>query len=493
MFQPETVKAGTYDNAYSFYQNYQNEMVFIPGAYNQGEIYYATKAKKDESAGIKYQTIGWQVRIFNSEQSLVETVYYKLGGVHMSSIDVRVVNGYEYCLYRVTLENLKSRLSQAGLRALENSNSNIIFDACTTTKIKGVLQGGMTDKGPEWGLVYTTYNGIVNAQKWTDATKETLKSYYNKTVDGLYYDVYVLQGTGISQVYGAGRYCFGTQVTVYATPKEGYHFLGWRGSHSSQKQCFSFVVYGNPVLLVADGEENRYKIEYDANGGQGVIPSQTYSYNQIITLPSSGFLLDGYALSGWSTIQKEVVKQYLKGESVSIKEVVHEFELQNKNNAIIRLFARWDKGPIIQADTIYVSLKEATSGKITEDWISQRIEAYDEEDGKIPYGKNKNNSFFIEDFSSTDFTNAQYESIFEKKLLAMDSGGNITTKNIPIYIVDTREYSADEFHGRVRFISKKYFKDESGNFIEEEKGGLKNSSIWRQKKEYQMLLEEVFQ
>ena len=130
-FQPESIKASVYDNAYTFYQTYGNNMTFQAGSNMQGEIYYATKAKKDEHTGIKYTTIGWKVRVFRNTGTLVETLYYKLGGNNMSSVDSCAVNGYEYCLYRVTLDNLKSRLTEEGRNALNHPDCNIVFDACT--------------------------------------------------------------------------------------------------------------------------------------------------------------------------------------------------------------------------------------------------------------------------------------------------------------------------------------------------------------------------
>ena len=254
VFPPEFVKAGEYDDAYTFYQMHGNEMKFLPGAENQGELYYATKAKKDVNAGTKYITLGWKIRIFHADGTLADTLYYTLGGTNMKTVDTSIVNDYEYCLYRVTLTNMKERMSAAGLQALSNSNCSIVFDACTTTKSNGVLQGGMTDTGPSWGSVYTTYDGIVHAQEWSEETKETLKSYYNKTVEGLFFDVILEKGNGIRQVTGAGRYCFGTMVTVSAEVEEGYHFVNWTGNHGSFYKSFSFVLCGSDVTLTAHAE-----------------------------------------------------------------------------------------------------------------------------------------------------------------------------------------------------------------------------------------------
>lgn len=491
-FYPQTAKAGEFDNAYTFYQKHGSEMSFLPGSNNQGEIYYATKAKKNDNTSIKYTTIGWKIRVLNSDGGLVQTLYCKLGGKYMTSIDVRVINGYEYCLYKVTLKDIKGRLSSAGLRALENPNSNIIFDACTTTKIKGVVQGGMTDTGPSWGKVYTTYNGIVNAQNWSSATKETLKSYYNKKVVGLYYNVSLNKGVGIASVSGEGRYCFGTTVTVKAQAADGYHFLNWTGSNTSTNEAFSFVLYGKDVKLNANAAENSYNIVFDSAGGTGSIPKQQLKYSQKLVLPSQGISNDGASLSGWKTSKDENALCFLKGQSFFLKELVNYLNLQRKNGATIVLYASWDKGPMIIADDVYVSLQDVMNGKLTENFFSKRAFAIDTEDGIIPYGINKNTAFLIENYDVNEFKKFRDGTAVTKTFLALDSAGNITRKNFNIYIVETQIYPSSMFTGKVRFISKKYYKDEKGNFISEAMGGLQEKSIWRLECDYQEILDRLF-
>ena len=488
----EQVQAGVYDDAYSYYQSYGNEMRFLPGVKNEGEIYYATKGKKNTSAGIRYTTIGWKVRVFNASGAVVDTVYYKLGGSHMTEIDARTINGYEYCLYRVTLANLKERLSQAGLEALKHPDCNIVFDACISVRENGELQGGMTDMGPSSGEVHTTYNGIVSAAPWSDATKESLHSYYNKTVEGLFYEVKLTQGTGIRQASGAGRYCFGTTVTVMAECEAGYHFAGWMGSKESDNQNYSFVLYGNDVSLTANARENSYRIVYDAGGGTGNIPEQKLCYNDILFLPQSGVRMEASTLSGWQLLADQALR-YAVGQQVRISNLVKHLGLEKTDGAEIVIQAMWDEGPLIRTEEIYVSLEDALAGRITENWLARKAEAYDVEDGEIPYGKNEDTAFFMENYQASDFTELQEEARVSKTFLAEDSAGNITEKDILIHIIETKVYTEDEIFGRVRFISAKYFWDEHKNLICEEEGGLAEDSIWRWDAEYKALLEKLFE
>ena len=468
-------------------------MSFVPGVKNEGEIYYATKGKKNVSSGIRYTTIGWKVRVFNPAGALVETLYYKLGGSNMTAVDVRTVDGYEYCLYRVTLANLKSRLSATGLETLQRPNCNIVFDACISVKKNGAIQGGMTDLGPNWGNVYTTYNGILYAEDWSSATKESLSTYYNKTVKGLFYEVVLEKGTGIQSVSGAGKYCFGTTVTVQAECGEGYQFSNWTGDITSANQKYSFVLYGNDVHLTAKAKENRYRIVFHASGGQGSIPEQWLSYHGKLQLPQAGIFKDGSKLSGWFTSGSNTEFTYAAGEKVNMKDLVKQIGLQKSDGATIIFSASWDEGPHIKTEEIYVSFTDAVNGKITEDWLAKKANAYDLEDGEIPYGKNKNTSFFMENYQTSDFTELQKEGSVTKTFLAVDSAGNTTRKEVLVHIVDTSIYPKEKIFGRVRFISDKYFWDEEKNLISEEMGGLEEDSIWRWNEAYRGLLEKLFQ
>ena len=71
-----------------------------------------------------------------------------------------------------------------------------------------------------------------------------------------------------------------------------------------------------------------------------------------------------------------------------------------------------------------------------------------------------------------------------------DSFGNIVTKTITVYVVDTAvEESPNKKY--VRFISSRFYKDEDGNLLEPEKGGLELNSVWRENANYSSLLESV--
>ena len=96
-------------------------------------------------------------------------------------------------------------------------------------------------------------------------------------------------------------------------------------------------------------------------------------------------------------------------------------------------------------------------------------------------------------YQASKYTKLQKEEVVIETFFARDSAGNTTRKIVEVHILDTQMYPADKFTGKVRFISKKYFKDENGNLISEMLGGLAEDSVWRLDDTYRTLLEQLFQ
>ena len=337
--KPEEVKANTvFTNAYMYYSIAGNVMNFIPGDNLQGEIYYATKAKKAVNSGILYTTIGWQVVVHDSYGYPIEVIYYQMGGSNMVLINVVEVDGYEYCLYKISLPNIKARMSQGALAALNTANSFISFNACTTTKINGVVQGGVTDYGPAWGVVYTTYEGIANAQSWSAETLQTLYSYYNKPVYGMFYSVTITAGEGIARVSGAGSYCYGATATISATPATGYEFSHWEGATTTSKQTHSFVMTNANVSYKAVARPAAVQVNFYRGDETQNKPTATVKYQCGIsgqTLPNYNWKKAGYHQVGWSTKRNASVSEY------SMKQPVVDNWIR-ANYPSLNLYAVWE-------------------------------------------------------------------------------------------------------------------------------------------------------
>lgn len=575
VFYPHNVIASQYTDAYAFYEQNGNIMKFVPSTDTDGNIYYATKGKKGYNVSTLYSTIGWKVSVKHNNGSVLQTMYFKLGGKYMQTVDTSESKGYQYSLYSVRLDSIKSRMNSSSKKALEQGECMLIFDACIAVKKRGVLQGAMNDNGATSGTVHMTYNGIVKAAPWSSATKTALAAYYNRSVVGLFSTLTLNKDEGIATVKGAGTYCYGTVITIDATPLEGYTFAGWSGSHNysttkntitmgntdislkatsklssllvtyfqnlnandTKTEQQTFLYGGNPqnfknfgwkregyyqmgwalkreakkadyaitnsvsdkwilkhlpkVNLYAVWNVNQYKIVFDANGGSGMMHAIDSDYAREVTLPENSFTYNNGIFLGWSISPLNVKPDYTANQNIKVKELAENAKVVHSNHAEIKLYAIWDNAPAIAAEDIYVSLQDAKDGKITETLLASYAKAMDTEDGDIVYGSHERTSFLIEDYEEGRFSKLEKEEQIKLTFCAKDSSGNICRREITVFVVDTDLYKEAEVRGKVRFISKKYYKDKSGNFVTEESGGLMQDSIWKTGI-YQEILDALF-
>ena len=130
-------------------------------------------------------------------------------------------------------------------------------------------------------------------------------------------------------------------VVHYGTPtklrkcsfsKEGYFFGGWRAQRDCDGKYIGYRV-GEKDYGWVDGEEvlnylpyydeetvsetvrygnlklsaiwinEKYGIEFDTDGGEGSMEPMTVAYNEVFTVPESGFSKEGYVFDGFSAIR----------------------------------------------------------------------------------------------------------------------------------------------------------------------------------------------
>lgn len=151
----------------------------------------------------------------------------------------------------------------------------------------------------------------------------------------------------------------------------------------------------------------------------------------------------------------------------------------------INMYAVWDEYPQIQASDLYIPLADAQNGILTEEYLlnlavatDKELESDENKKGILKHGKDEKNntSFTILDYQLSEFEGAESEMSLTVTYRAEDKVGNITTKQVTVYLVDTagKEYDT----GKVRFISAEYIDT------------LAENSIWRTEK-YAQKLEKV--
>ena len=127
----------------------------------------------------------------------------------------------------------------------------------------------------------------------------------------------LFDGNGGSGSMSAKTFTTGTSTALSANSfsKAGYSFGGWATApdglvvYANSQSVKDIAQDGESITLYAVWNANAYNIAFNANGGVGAMPSQTYTYDAApVPLPWNKFTYKGHVFKGWSTTAKgEVV------------------------------------------------------------------------------------------------------------------------------------------------------------------------------------------
>lgn len=494
---PVQVRANTFDNAYTYYNLYGDGVKFWESGRSDGDICYATKANVT-SASIRFRTLGWKATVRNEGGSTLQTIYFKLGGSYLKYVDSRVVSGYEYNLYMMSLSTLKGRMNAKTKEALEAGQCTITLDACMTTVRNNVVQGSMTDGGSFSGSVYTTYDGIANAAGWSENGKASLHSYYDKEVDNLFFDIKVGKTEGIKSVSGGGHYLYGTKVTVSAVLKKGYTFDGWKGLKSGKALDLSFYVNASgTVTAYAAGIELDIVYHRNRTSLDATTVEQHVVYGEgSPVLKGAVWKKDGKKPLGWALSQGATEPNYdLKADITSAWIIKHAPQ--------VHLYAVWEE----ETDSGGTTGGGGTTGSTLTPDPNPDPEPLPnpDPDPEPPY---------VPDPEPLPDPDPPYvpDPDPEPPYVPDPNPGPDPDPTLP-YVADpdpdpTPPYVPDPDPDpippsdedlppaepvQMRFISQKYFEDESGNLVSRIDGGLEADSRWAVDTSLRSLLRHVLQ
>ncbi len=141
---------------------------------------------------------------------------------------------------------------------------------------------------------------------------------------------------------------FGVEKALTASKlsRNGYAFLGWATAKAATEPEFydkqvvvDLAEEGQTlVTLYAVWRANTYYVEFDANGGEGTMPVQTFTYGTAQTLTANTFTKNGYTFKGWAKSSTTGTVAYTDGKSVK--------NLTQNDGATITLYAVWEKNPV---------------------------------------------------------------------------------------------------------------------------------------------------
>lgn len=398
--------ATSYTNAKEFYESTASNGQSFHAEVLNGTIYYATCAKLAQStSSLHYSTIGFDITLSGNGHNVSFAVERTDGSMKQIGEAVQS-NGNEYILYRISDTTLFE------LATLSNpSETNYIFeapyiqvtmDAILITKKGATVSGGISEDGKgglnQWGTIYR----LKNSSDLSD-----LKSIFTGHLFNSYYDIeselpnYQLQIRYHTQGYNSTSSTVATvgdgysiqdyllfqseeayiqrqrvlQRTTLLNPssvflkKEGYHLDPGREWITADRRVFSINTEYMPctidpivgqqnhgITLYANWQPNTYTVTYHPNGGNGVVPSNSFTFDQSDYLRANTFTKTGYYLESgaeWNT------KPDGSGTSYGSEELV--INLDSEQDKEFVLYANWK--PI--SVSIQTEKKEGTGGTDT--------------------------------------------------------------------------------------------------------------------------------
>ena len=109
------------------------------------------------------------------------------------------------------------------------------------------------------------------------------------------------EGTMANQTFSVGQ---SQTLTANTFTRDGYSFTGWNtkadgtGTSYSDQQKISLT---DNITLYAQWKTTANIVHFDANGGEGTMADQTFTYGEAQTLTANTFHRDGYSFTGWNT------------------------------------------------------------------------------------------------------------------------------------------------------------------------------------------------
>ena len=177
----------------------------------------------------------------------------------------------------------------------------VVSVTCDPQQVQ-VTGGGTYPYGSEVTLTATPNEGYAFTQ-WSDGNKDNPRK-VTVTADATYTAEFALQNYVVSatcdpqqgQVTGGGTYPYGSEVTLTATPNEGYAFTQWSDGNKDNPRK---VTVTNDATYTAEFALQTYVVSVTCDPQQGqVTGGGTYLYGSEVTL--TAVPNDGYTFKQWS-------------------------------------------------------------------------------------------------------------------------------------------------------------------------------------------------
>ena len=127
----------------------------------------------------------------------------------------------------------------------------------------------------------------------------------------------------VSNGTGSGSFVEGSTTTVTAAAKTGYTFASWSGADadlgllaSATSASTTLTIPSRDVAYEATYTPNTYTVKFNANGGSGSMPVESFTYDVSKALTANAFTRNGWNFLGWAESASATTAKYSNGQSV---------------------------------------------------------------------------------------------------------------------------------------------------------------------------------
>ena len=253
------------------------------GCYSEGE-----EIELKAEANLGYRFVNWTID--GTEVSKQATFDYT-----MSAGDVTIVANFEKLSYKLTVQSNDSKAGTVTGGGTYEYGSEVTLKA---TPNEGYRFVNWTVDGKEVSKDQTFTYQI--PAKNVEIVANFEKQSYELTVQS--------SDSKAGTVTGGGTYEYGSEVTLKATPNEGYRFVNWTvdGKEVSKDQTFTYQIPAKNVEIVANFEKLSYKLTVQASDNKAgtVTGSGTYAFGSEVQLKATPN--EGYRFVNWTVDGDEV-------------------------------------------------------------------------------------------------------------------------------------------------------------------------------------------
>lgn len=122
---------------------------------------------------------------------------------------------------------------------------------------------------------------------------------------------------------GSGSFAQGSSAPLVAAGKTGYTFTSWSGSDadvallsSATSASTTLTIPPRDVAYEATYTPNTYTVKFNANGGSGSMPVESFTYDVSKALTANAFTRNGWTFLGWAESADATAAKYTNGQSV---------------------------------------------------------------------------------------------------------------------------------------------------------------------------------